>query len=189
MDTISRQGRQATISEAAWRRRYMAAADVPGFEAWGALVDGRLVASLLTFQMGDCCELISQQCHQDYLNARVNNALCFLVTQTMVDRPGIRSIFYTLQSLDAPPSVDEFKFRMGYEAKPVRQRVVFNPWLAPIFNRISHAAVKQLLRRHPDHPTLAKTEGMLRYYLEGRHPLNEQSWPECLTRFEPGLVQ
>jgi hypothetical protein len=189
MDTASRQGRRVSISEDAWRQRYMAAADLPGFEAWGALVDGRLVASLLTFQMEDCCEMISQQCHQDYLNARVNNALCFVVTQAMVDRPGIRSIFYTLQSLDAPPSVDEFKFRMGYTARPVRQRVVFHPWMAPVFNRASHMLVKQLLSRYPDHPILAKAEGMLRFYLEGKHPLAEQHWPGCLDDRKQELLR
>lgn len=180
-DTLDRQRRHVNLKEETWRQRCMAAADLPGFEAWGALVDGRLAASLLTFQMEDCCEMISQQCHRDYLRARVNNALSFVVTQTMVSRTSIQSIFYALHSLDAPASVDEFKFRMGYTAKPVRQRVVFHPWLAPVFNRASHAIVKQLLRRYPGHPTLAKAEGMLRFYLEGKRPLNEQNWPECLT--------
>jgi len=184
MDTVDRQERRTKLSEQTWRKRYLSAADLPGFEAWGALVEDRLVASLLTFQMEDCCEMISQQCHRDYLKVRANNALCFVVTQTMVSRTGTRSIFYALHSLDAPPSVDEFKFRMGYVAKPVRQRVVFHPWLAPVFNGISHAAVKQLLRRYPDRPTLAKAEGMLSFYLEGKRPLNEQDWPECLA--QPG---
>jgi hypothetical protein len=189
MDTVSRQGRRVTISKEAWRRRYMAAADLPGFEAWGALVDGRLVASLLTFQMEDCCEMISQQCHQDYLSARVNNALSFVVTQTMISRTGTRSIFYALHSLDAPPSVDEFKFRMGYTARPVRQRVVFHPWLAPVFNRASQAIVNQLLNRYPDHPTLAKAGGMLRFYLEGKRPLAEQHWPACLDDRKEELLK
>ena len=78
---------------------------MPGVKIWGALVDGHLGASLFTFQVDDCCELISQQCHQDYLNARVNNALSFVVTQTMINSTGIKSIFYTLQSLDAPEVV------------------------------------------------------------------------------------
>jgi hypothetical protein len=189
MDTSHRQGRQIKLSEETWRQRCMAAADLPGFEAWGALVDGRLVASLLTFQMEDCCEMISQQCHRDYLSARVNNALSFVITQTMISRTGIRSIFYALHSLDAPASVDEFKFRMGYVARPVRQRVVFHPWLAPVFNRTSHAIVKQLLHWYPDHPTLAKAEGMLRFYLEGKHPLDKQSWPECLTHRKKELLE
>jgi hypothetical protein len=189
MDTLDRQGRQVKLREETWRRRCMAAADLPGFEAWGALVDGRLVASLLTFQMEDCCEMISQQCHRDYLSARVNNALSFVVTQTMVSRTGLRSIFYALHSLDAPASMDEFKFRMGYVAKPVRQRVVFHPWLVPVFNKASHAVIKWILCRYPDQPALAKAEGMLRFYLEGKRPPVEQDWPECLAHCRGELLE
>jgi len=181
MDTTSRQGRQVAISEGTWRRRCMEAARLPGFEAWGALVDGRLAASLFTFQMEDCCEMIFQQCHRDYLNARVNNALTFVVTQTMINRAGIRSVFYALHSLDAPSSVDEFKFRMGYIAKPVRQRVVFNPLLAPFFNSFTHTVMVRLLRRYPGNHILAKAEGMLRFHLQGKRPLNQQALPECLV--------
>jgi hypothetical protein len=134
VDTAKRQVRRLMTDKAAWERRYKSAADLQGFEAWGALVDGRLVASLFGIQIDDCCELISQQCHKDFLGARVNNALSFVVTQTVLSRAGIRSIFYTLQSLDAPPNVDEFKFRMGYTAKALRQRVVFHPWVKPFMN-------------------------------------------------------
>ena len=179
-DTASRQGRRMTISKEIWRRRYITAADLPGFEAWGALVDDRLVASLFTVQIEDCCEMISQQCHRDYLNARVNNALSFVVTRTMINRTGIKSVFYSLQSLDAPASVDQFKFRMGYTAKPVRQRVVFHPSLAPVINKTSYAVVKRLSKRRPDNPLLSKAEGMLRFYLGGRSLPAEQDWPECL---------
>lgn len=180
MDTASRQGRELALSEAIWRRRLTAAEDLLGFEAWGALADRRLVASLLTFQSGDCCELISQQCHRDYLNARVNNALAFVVTQTMVNRSGIRSIFYALQSLDAPASVDAFKFRMGYVAKPVRQRVVFHPWLRICANSLTRAIVGRLLCHSPGSRTLAKADGILRFYLQGNLPLENQQLPECL---------
>jgi hypothetical protein len=43
---------------------------------------------------------------------------------------GISEVFFCLHSLDAPGSVDQFKFRMGCTAKPVRQRVAFHPLLA-----------------------------------------------------------
>ena len=169
-DTAARQGRCLSSSRESWRTRCLSASDLDGFEAWGALVEDRLAASILTFRMGDCCELLSQQCHGDYIDARVNHALAFTVTQTMMGRPGISSIFYTLQSLDAPPSVDEFKFRMGYSAKPVRQRVAFHPCLAPLIGRASCAALGKLLRWRPKSPTLPKLAGMVRFYLEGeRH--------------------
>jgi len=180
-DTASRQGRTLGITEEAWNQRYMAAADLPGFEAWGALVDNRLVASLLSFQVDDWCELISQQCHGDFLNARVNNALSFIVTQTMVNRKSVRGIFYTLQSLDAPPSVDDFKFRMGYVAEPLRQRVVFHPWLSPLARPLTHRALHSLIGRYPKNHIFPKAEGMMRFYLQGKRPLHEQHTPECLV--------
>jgi hypothetical protein len=187
-DTANRQGRRLSVDKAAWERRYRAAADIPGFEAWGAFVDRRFVASLLSFRMEDCCELISQQCHRDFLNARVNNALSFVVTDEMVKRGGIRSIFYTLQSLDAPPNVDEFKFRMGYTAKPLRQRVVVHPLIRAFVNRSLHQILLKLLRRDPQNPKLAKAEGMVRFYLQGNQSLSEQDWPECVAPFKESYI-
>jgi hypothetical protein len=114
------------------------------------------------------------------LAAHVNNALSFVVTQTMIGRPTVRSVFYALQSLDAPPSMDEFKLRMGYTAKPVRQRVVFHPWISSLFNTITYRLVRSLRELRPGHPLLAKTEGMMRFYLEGKRPLHDQSVPQPL---------
>lgn len=188
-DTLDRQGRRANESEQTWRLRCKAAADLTGFEAWGALINGHLAASLLTFQMDDCCEMISQQCHRDYLNARVNNALTFVVTQTMISRPDIRSIFYALHSLDAPASIDEFKFRMGYHAKPVRQRVMFSSWFAILASENVHKVLIRLLQRDPSNQNLAKAEGMLRFYLQGKLPLDEQVWPEHVAPSKSTILQ
>ncbi|MBI5648846.1 MAG: hypothetical protein HZC40_00105 [Chloroflexi bacterium] len=189
LDTLDRQGRRLELAKEIWRKRCLAACDLPGFEAWGALVAGRLAASVITFQMEDCCYMLYQQCHRDYLPVHVNNALSFVVTQTMINRPQIHSIFYGLHSLDAPSSVDEFKFRMGYTAKPVRQRVVFHPYLAPLFNRVSHAAVRGLLHWQPGHPTLAKAEGMMRFYLQGKLPLDKQELPSVLRSADNDLLE
>ncbi|BDG06324.1 hypothetical protein [Anaeromyxobacter oryzae] len=179
-DTIGRQGREGTFDAEAWRRRYLAAADLPGFEAWGALVDGRLAASILAFTVDDCCELLSQQCLTEFVKARVNNALAFVATRSILDRPEIRSIFYTLQSLDAPASVDEFKLRMGYRPRLVRQRVVFHPWLAGAANPVTLAILHSLRQRRPSSTVLSKAEGVVRFHLQGRRPLAEQDWPECV---------
>jgi hypothetical protein len=180
LDTLQRQGRDPQISQEAWQILCLAAGELPGFEAWGALVRGRLAASLITFQMDHCCYVLYPQCAREHMAAHVNNALSYAMTQAMIGRPMIGSIFYGLHSLDAPPSVDEFKLRMGYTAKPVRQRVVFHPWLAPLCNGASHAVLRQLLALKPGDRTLAKTEGMIRFYLEGRRPVEEQDLPEPL---------
>jgi len=180
-ETSVRQGRVGAESPAWWHRLCLSAEDLPGFEAWGAIHEGQLVAALLAFTCDDTCSILYQQSATEYLRYKINNALTYAFTLEALGRSGISQIFYGLHSLDAPSSVDEFKFHMGYTAKPVRQRVVFHPWLTPVFNSASHAVVMQLLRWRPGQPTLAKTEGMIRFYLEGKRPLNEQNWPECLT--------
>ncbi len=179
-DTLERQGRGQALSRERWQALCLAAADLPGFEAWGAEADGRLAASIITFQMEDWACVLYAQCLREHLQARVNNALSFHMTSTLLGRPAVHGVFYGLHSLDAPASVDEFKFRMGHVPRPVRQRVVFHPWLAPLFGPASHALVRYLLDLRPGQRTLAKAEGMIRFYLEGKRPPQEQSLPEAL---------
>jgi hypothetical protein len=178
VDTIRRQGGHRDSSADAWQKFCLAASDLPGFEAWGAIVGRSLAASLIAFRTEDCCCILSQQSLRKYLPLKVNNALTYVVTHTMVRTTSLHSVFYGLHSLDAPPSVDEFKFLMGYKAKPVRQRVVFHPWLAPFINHGSHSIVRRLQTLRPANPTLAKGEGIIRFYLEGKRPISKQVLPE-----------
>ena len=69
---------------------------------------------------------------------------------------------------------------------PVRQRVVFHPCLAPLANPLTHALLLGLHRACRSSRTLAKGEGMLRFYLQGRRPLDEQPRPEALLPTHPG---
>jgi hypothetical protein len=179
-DTLERQERAGADTEHSWHRLCMSAQDLPGFEAWGAIHEGQLAAAFLAFRCDDCYTLRYEQSATAHLESRVNNAIFYVVTHEALKRDGIARVFCTLQSLDAPASVDQFKFRMGYTAKPVRQRVVFHPWLAPLFNRMTHAGTRWILKHWPNNPSLAKMEGMLRFYLDGKHPANQQEWPDCL---------
>lgn len=186
VDTCRRQGREVPMSREAWRRRHLAAAGLPGFEGWGALVDGRLAACLLCVRIDEWCEVLAQQSLAEFLGARVNNALTFVFTRSVLRRPEVRSVFYTLQSLDAPPSVDDFKFHMGYTARPVRQRVVFHRWAERAIRPWTHRLVSGALQRKPTSRVLAKAEGMLRFYLQGKLPAASQEWPRCLLEGAPG---
>jgi hypothetical protein len=162
VDTLARQQRHVKESREDWRRRYAATAGLEGFEVWAAEVHQRLAATLLTFQMDGWAYMLYQQCHRDFLREHVNNALSFSVTQNLIRRPNVRGIFYGMRSLDAPASVDEFKFRMGYQARAVRQRIAFHPYLSPLVNRFTHRLITGLLAWNPTSRRLAKAEGMLR---------------------------
>lgn len=180
-DSLRRQGRLGTETEAEWRRLCASAEGLPGFEAWAAVHDGEMVASFLAFVCDDTLMLPYEQSASAHLEHRINNALFYAMIRGAMARPHVSAVFFCLQSLDAPESVDEFKFRMGCAARAVRQRVVFHPLLAPMFNRASHAAMRWAMSHSSSHPALAKSEGVVRFYLEGRRPAGEQDWPACLA--------
>jgi hypothetical protein len=47
----------------------------------------------------------------------------------------------------------------------------------------------QSTRTEPDNPTLAKAEGMLRFYLEGKRPPARQDWPDGLAQRKGELLE
>jgi hypothetical protein len=180
LDTCRRQGRSVPTSREVWRRSFLAAAELPGFEGWGALVEGHLAAYSLCVQIDDCWEVLLQRSASQYLNARVNNALTFAFTRSKLRCPEVRVVFFGVQSLDAPASVDEFKFRMGYTARPVRQLVAFHGGAVRAVGPSLHRLLLRGSRRYPASMLLAKAEGMVRFHLQGKLPPEAQEWPECL---------
>jgi hypothetical protein len=180
-DTLDRQNRLRSMTQVGWERICRSAADLPGFEAWAAVADGELAAALIVCQIDNTWCVPYALSHRKFLNDHVNNALFYSVSCNLLARDSLEGIFFTVQSLDAPPTVDDFKLRMGLTARPVRQRVDFHPWLRPLATTTAHRLFASLLQRDSGNPIIAKTEGMLRFYLEGKQPLTYQRWPECLA--------
>ncbi len=180
LDTIKRQGRKDEQQEW-WRGMCLAACGLPGFEAWGAICRGRLVAALLAISCDECYTLLYQQSATEYLHSGANNALAYVVTHDAINRPGTAKVFYGLESLNAADDVDTFKLRMGYTATPLRQRVAFHPWLSPFFRQYSYRLAKSLVHRYPDRAALSKIEGMLRFFQNGKLPLDHQVYPSALA--------
>jgi hypothetical protein len=147
-----------------------------------------MAAALIISRIDDTFYVPYAFSHRKYLDFYVNNALFYSVSCNLLAREGINSIFFTVQSLDAPKSVDDFKFRMGLHPTAVRQRVVFNPLIEPFITRSTHRLVDRLVKRYPDRSSLAKVEGMVRFFLNGKIPINLQEWPECLAQEKPGSV-
>ncbi|HJW44396.1 MAG TPA: GNAT family N-acetyltransferase [Geothrix sp.] len=179
-DTLARQQRHSRLGRERWDRMIQAAEGLEGFEAWGAEVQGRLGATLLFARQDASINMLYQQSLHEYLPFRVNNALLFAVTKAVVARPGVGSIHNGLHSLDAPGSVDLFKARLGYTAKPVRQRVVFHPRLAPLVAPVTGRALHWLAALCPRNEYVRKAEGLTRFYLQGQLPLARQPFPELL---------
>jgi hypothetical protein len=185
-DTLDRQNRLKSMRREDWQRICFAADGLPSFEAWGAIVDGELAASILTCRIDDTFYVPYAQSLNKFLNFHVNNALFYTTGCEMLACEGVTEIFYSLHSLDAPESVNEFKFRMGFTAQPVRQRVVFHPLLQPFANEVTHRWLVHQVQRDPSQHILAKAEGLLRFYRQGKLPIDAQEWPECLSASKEG---
>lgn len=181
IDTLMRQGRALSETKDHWQNLCFAAEGLDGFEAWGAFRDNNLIACLFCAVVDNCAQILYHQSMTDHLKHGINNALAYFVTNEMLNRNGINSVFYGLQSLDAPSSVDEFKFRMGYKAKAVRQRVVFNSKISPMFNRFTYILLKTIHNIFPGNYDLSKAEGIVRFYLEGKLPISKQELPNILN--------
>lgn len=182
-DTLERQNRLGSMSQAEWEKICRSAADLPGFEAWAAIVGEELAATIITTRIEDMYYVPYAQSHRKHLSLHVNNALFYNASVEMLARQGVKGIFFSLHSLDAPESVNEFKFRMGLKAIPVRQRVVFHPLLAPFASDFAHSTMVKLMNRYPRSHIIAKSEGMLRFYRKGKLPLGEQEWPESVAEY------
>ncbi len=188
-DTLARQCRCGAENEKWWRNLCLSAERSARIEAWGALHAGQLIAAFLAIRCDNTYSFLFEQSSTAHLDYRVNNALYFEATRQALCQPEIYCAFFGVNSLDAPASVDEFKFRMGMKPRPVRQQVVFNPLFEPLANPTVHRIVMAALRHAPQNYLLAKAEGMLRFHLQGRLPLEEQDWPECLSDKKSGLSQ
>jgi len=186
-DTLDRQGRLSSMMEADWNRICHSAVGLNGFEAWAAIVGGELAAALIIGRIGGTIYVPYAFSHRKYLELYVNNALFYSVSCNLLAREGINSIFFTVQSLDAPKTVDDFKFRMSFNAKAVRQRVTFHPIIEPFVTKSLHRLILNSNQRYPERASLAKVEGMVRFYLSGKLPIKQQEWPECLARVKQDI--
>jgi hypothetical protein len=188
-DTLDRQGRIKSMTKKEWQRICLSAEGLSGFEAWGALCDGELAAALLIARIDDTYYVPYAQSLRQYLDLHINNALFYQVSRYMLSQKGIAGIFFSLQSLDAPESVNEFKFRMSFIPQPVRQRVVFHPFIRPWISSRLYSLVCYLKNRDQRNTKLPKIEGMLRFYIEGEKPIIQQTCPECLKAYQNQLLE
>lgn len=180
-DALGRQRRLQSMSRKQWEKCCLSAEDLPGFEAWAALVGDSLAASVITARIDDVWTIPYAQSLSKYLNLHVNNALFYSICENLLERGGIREVFTNLESLDAPGSVDDFKFRLGFRPRPVRQQIYFNPLVRPVIGAGVYSTIQSLHRVFPKSHFLSKTEGTIRFYLEGRLPAERQSVPTCLV--------
>jgi len=187
-DTLDRQGRLKSMNQSDWRKICLSASGLPGFEAWSAISFGELAAAQIIARVGNTACVPYAICHRKFLRDHVNNVLFFTVSKDLLSRSGITNIFYCLHSLDAPTSVDQFKNRMNLLFKPVLQRVKFHPLLSPFINLQTYQFIQGFSIKNPNSSFFAKAEGMARFYLNGKKPLDEQEWPEFVSQHKEKII-
>ncbi|HUI26017.1 MAG TPA: hypothetical protein VL403_08005 [Candidatus Kryptonia bacterium] len=164
-DTLDRQGRESILSGERWERFWAAAAATPGFEGWGAWTGDVLAAFLVTVAFDEGVEFLLARSCSDELGAYPNNALIFHVAEEMLVRRGVPEITFGLESLEPVAPLDQFKFGMGFRARPLRQRVVFHPVLRAL---LRHPSVRRRFYRWADRKGAGavfrrKAAGLLRF--------------------------
>ncbi len=184
--TLKRQNRSRSMNKIGWEKLCFAANDLKGFEVFAAISEGKLAGALIICQIDGIYNVLYSLSHSRFLKSHVNNALFYSTSCNLLERTETKGIFFTVQSLDAPADVDRFKLRMGFSPIPVRQNVVFNPYIKPFINPVVLSINRQLIRWFPGNTRLAKTEGMIKFNLEGRLSADEQTWPDFINSNQYG---
>ena len=166
-DTLQRQGRDhRAMTHRQWLRYCGAAKKVPGFEAWGALIKGRLAAFMVTALVEGYFSILQQYSARDFLDYHLgyhpNNALTFTVTKLKLSSDEVACVSYGLKSLEPTPGVERFKLSMGFRVKPFGESVAFNPLLTPLLSLGGKKLIRWMARKNPQSDLWRKASAVVR---------------------------
>lgn len=166
-DTLIRQNRNlGSWTKKKWQKYCLATQGLSGFEAWGAFSGSNLASFMIAFQMDDYFTILHHSSSTEYLRLYPNNALVFYLTKLKLESSQVSVVSYGPQSLDAPESLDKFKFRMGFLMAPMKQRIEFNPIIRPFVNRFTYKCVRKFSELRPKSDILRKLDGIIRFNFE-----------------------
>ncbi len=164
METMQRQNRASASTLETWKRMLRAADEEPAVEIWSAWHEGEFASYLITINIDDVCEFFQARSRNELLKHYPNNALIFHVTEEMLVRRRIREITFGIESPEDVEDLDAFKLALGYEKKPVRQRIIFHPALRAA---LGLSPLRALLHRIGDRPganvVWRKASGLARF--------------------------
>ncbi len=131
-DTARRQGIRNQYMDPGYWARFCAAVDQSSeVETWGAFWRGQLAAFLVSVEADGWVEWIVNHSLTEARQAYANNALVYEAARHYLGPAGREGIGYGLGSLEPTPELDHFKIRMGWQLRPIRQRLVLaRPWAA-----------------------------------------------------------
>lgn len=152
-----------------WKRICDGLEKCDGVNILGAYFQDRLAAYVVILETPSMAEMIIQNSDSSLLSYCPNNLLTFHVTRHyLTERKNPVPICYGLGSLEDTPELDRYKTGMGYEMKPIKQRLFFRTELR-FFLRPSLLYPGELINKHiikGRSYKLDKGWAMLRRYLE-----------------------
>jgi len=164
-DTARRQGRESQYAHPDyWRKFCCAAQATPGVSAWGAFIKGELAVFLVAIEVDDWVEWVVNHSDTAFRKQYPNNALVFHVARYFFQEKKCKGICYGLGSLEATSELDHFKQRMGWELKPIKQRLLLSQNLQWTFAWAREPCLKILNKIFPQSYTVRKTSALIRLY-------------------------
>ena len=166
IDTAARQERKSQFcSQEYWERYCRAAGQTDGMHAWGAYYQGQLASFLIAVEAeNNWVEWIVNHSSTHLRDKYANNALAFSAGQFFLNEKKFDGICYGLGSLEDTTYLDHFKTRMGWELKPIKQRLVFSKKLKLVVSMAPKFMLKTAKTLFPKSYTVRKSSAMIRLY-------------------------
>ena len=161
VETFQRQGRGVnSITEAQWQRLCKVAAEIPGFEVWGAFLNGKLAAFSVLALVGDCVLFQHGSSATAYLKYNPNNALTFVVTKSKLADPLVSALCYGAES-PVTPGLDAYKRRMGYPRRVFAECIEYNSLLSAGLSLGGRRIIDWMARKNPQRALLRRAALLL----------------------------
>jgi hypothetical protein len=152
----------------------------PAMQIAAAWAEGFL-AAFATVQAVDAWADIGVYAADDHLSScPVNGLIHFALNHYLVERK-FRGVGYGLSSIQEASkaaTLDRFKKKAGFEARPVHRAFVLHPLVRPLANRLTLCGLRLCTRLRPSSRRWRKATGLLATYL------NRQAAPAHLQQDE-----
>ncbi len=165
-DTVLRQGRRLSDNfESYWKNYFAAAADCTAATAWAARHEGELAAYVISFRVGSTEHISIVRSRREKLKFRPNNAVLFGFLTTTMAREDVSEVSIGLQSLQpGGGSLNQFKRGMGFQERPVGQRIELRPGLSAVLPRPVASLAATTLYHLPGGERMARLSGALKWF-------------------------
>jgi hypothetical protein len=147
-----RQGRPGPpqLTEKDLWKMYMAkCCSLRNVDAWGAFVEDKLCAFILTVTVDGYAYLYHPHVMIESQKYRPMNALLFTAIQHLFRNASIAKVSYGLETLPDNSSLEHFKLGMGFRKEALHRRVLINPLARPLLGRTAHWIAERLLSHMP----------------------------------------